>query len=56
MPNANEAAASPKGDQGLPTHHMVAESRPLQLGIAPAMPHQYTSMAVATQPCLSIVS
>ena len=24
--------------------------------IAPALPHQYTSMAIATQPCLSIVS
>src|SRR6056300_764437 len=31
VPSVNEAVASHEGDQGLPTHHMVAESRPLQL-------------------------
>ena len=37
MPNANEAAVCHWCDQDLPTHHMVAESRPPQL-IAPASP------------------
>ena len=30
-PNANGTVASPKADQGIPTHHMMAESRPLYL-------------------------
>src|SRR6056300_658164 len=31
VPSVNYTEASHGGDQGLPTHHMVAESRPLQL-------------------------
>ena len=49
MPNANDAVASSKGNRYLPTHHIVAESRPLQL-TAPPWPHQDTSSTTATQP------
>ena len=56
MPNANEAVASPKGNQGLPTHHIYGGGESTTTAIAPASPHQDTSMAIATQPCLSIVS
>ena len=31
VPIANEAVACPQGDRDIPTHHMVSESRPLQL-------------------------
>ena len=49
MPNANDAVASSKGNRYLPTHHIVAESRPLQL-TAPPWPHQDTSSTTAAQP------
>src|SRR6056300_304429 len=55
VPSVNYIVASSLTDQRLPTHHMVAESRPLQL-IAPTSTSQDTSMAIATQPCLSIIS
>ncbi len=55
LPNANEAAVCHWCDQDLPTHHMVAESRPLQL-IAPDSPHEVTSSATATVPRLSILT
>ena len=53
MPNANDAVASSKGDRYLPTHHIVAESRPLQL-TAPAPPRDETCSTAATGPCRTI--
>src|SRR5210317_265429 len=55
VPSVTYAEATHERYHHIPTHHMVAESRPLQL-TAPTSPHQDTSMAIATQPCLSIVS
>ena len=49
VPSVNYAVASSYADQGLPTHHMVAESRPLQLKLL-LPPHQYNASTTATQP------
>jgi hypothetical protein len=49
VPSVNYTVASSLTDQGLPTHHMVAESRPLQL-IAFDSPHEVTSSVTATVP------
>ena len=51
MPNANGTTASPGGDQDLPTHRMITESRPLLTASAPPSPHQCTSSTTATQRC-----
>ena len=54
VPSVNYAVASCLSHQGLPTHHVVAESRPLQLYLTTST-HRDTSTAMATQPCLSIL-
>src|SRR6056300_595086 len=56
VPSVNYAVASHEGDQGLPTHHMVVESRHLHLFLLLRSPCRDTSTTTATQPCISIVS